>query len=79
MVVAQLQGTQLVGRGTIEHEYRNQSGCWNPLQRSMVIGSELVTIGLDQVQFTDRATLEARDQVRWGDPENYGCYAYIEG
>jgi len=79
VVVAQLQGTQLVGLGTIEHEYRNQSGCWNPLQRSMIIGSEIVTIGFDQVKFTDRATLEGRDQARWGEPENYGCYAYGEG
>ncbi len=79
VVVAQLQGTQLVGRGTIEHEYRNQSNCWNPLQRSMIIGSEIVTIGLDQVKFTDRDTLVGRDQVRWGDPETYGCYFWNEG
>jgi Beta propeller domain len=79
VVVAQLQGTQLVGRGTIEHEYRSQSNCWNPLQRSMIIGSEIVTIGLDQVKFTDRDTLVGRDQVRWGDPENYGCYYWYEG
>jgi hypothetical protein len=78
VVVAQLQGTQLVGRGTIEHEYRNQTGCWNPLQRSMIIGSEIVTIGFDQVKFTDRESLVGRDQVRWGDPENYGCFYWME-
>jgi hypothetical protein len=79
VVVAQLQGTQLVGRGTIQHDYQSQSGCWNPLQRSMIIGSEIVTIGFDQVKFTDRATLVGRDEVRWGDPENYGCYYWMEG
>jgi len=78
VVVAQLQGTQLVGRGTIEHEYRNQTGCWNPLQRSMIIGSEIVTIGFDQVKFTDRDSLVGRDQVRWGEPENYGCSYWTE-
>ena len=79
VVVAQLQGTQLVGTGTIQHEYDNGSGCWNPLQRSMIIGSEIVTIGFDQVKFTDRSTLVGRDVVRWGQPENYGCYYYGEG
>ena len=43
----------------------------------MVIGSELVTIGLDQMKFSDRATLEPRDSVSWGDPEQYGC-AWID-
>ena len=76
VVVAQLQGRTLVGRGTIQHEVQNDTGCWNPLQRSMVIGSEIVTIGFDQVQFTDRATLTPRDSVRWGEPEMYGCYYY---
>ena len=78
VVVAQLQGSELVGRGVIEHRARNGSGCWNPLNRSMIIGSEIVTIGLDQMQFTDRATLEPRDAVRWGDPEQYGCYYWTE-
>jgi len=78
VVVAQLQGTQLVGRGVIEHEHRNQSGCWNPMNRSMIIGSEIVTVGLDMVQFTDRGSLAARDAVRWGDPEQYGCYYWVE-
>ncbi len=45
-------------RGTIStSRLANQSGCWNPLQRSMVIDDEMVTVGLDQMKFTDRATL----------------------
>lgn len=80
VVVAQLEGTSLVARGTIQHENRSNSGCWNPLQRSIVIGAEIVTVGFDQVQFTDRATLVTRDQARWGDAEDYGCYYYgVEG
>ncbi len=76
VIVAQLQGTTLVGRGTISHEARANNTCWNPLQRSLVIGSELVTIGAGDMQFTDRATLAARDSVQWSDPEQYGCYWY---
>ena len=64
VIVAQLQGTELVGRGVIEHDVRGFTGCWNPLQRSMIIGTEIVTIGLDQVQFTDRSSLTKRDAVR---------------
>lgn len=79
VVVAQLQDRTLVGRGTIQHTVENYTGCWNPLQRSMVIGSELVTIGYDQVQFTDRASLTPRGAVRWGEPEMYGCYYYMGG
>ncbi|CAN5625720.1 beta-propeller domain-containing protein [soil metagenome] len=78
-VVAQLQGRQLVGRGTIQQQARTDSGCWNPLQRSMVIGSEIVTIGSDQVQFNDRATLAVRGNATWGDPDQYGCYYYLAG
>ena len=78
MIVAQLQGTELVGRGVIEHETAGYTGCWNPLQRSMIIGSEIVTVGFDQVRFTDRATLAERDTARWGSPEQYGCYYYME-
>jgi hypothetical protein len=77
-IVAQLQGTQLVGRGVIEHETSNQTQCWNALQRSMIIGSEIVTIGFDQVKFTDRTTLQGRDQVRWGSPDQYGCSYWVE-
>ncbi|MEQ1874932.1 MAG: beta-propeller domain-containing protein [Ilumatobacteraceae bacterium] len=79
VVVAQLQDRTLVGRGTIQHTVENYTGCWNPLQRSMVIGSELVTIGYDQVQFTDRASLVPRGAVRWGEPDMYGCYYYMGG
>jgi hypothetical protein len=77
-VVAQLSGRELTARGTITHEDRSESGCWNPLQRSMVIGSEIVTVGFDQVKFSDRATLAPRDSASWGDPEQYGCYWYAE-
>lgn len=79
VIVAQLQGTQLVARGVIEHEIANASGCWNPLQRSMIIDAEIVTIGYDQVTFTDRASLADRAQVRWGEPEQYGCMYWMEG
>ncbi len=76
VVVAQLQGTTLVGRGTISSDNQDGSGCWNPLQRSLAIGSELVTVGFSEMQFTDRASLTTRDAVRWGEPEQYGCYWY---
>ncbi len=79
VIVAQLQGRELVGRGVIQHESTSNNGCWNPLQRSMVIDSELVTIGLDQIQFTDRATLTPRDGVSWGNADQYGCAYYMEG
>jgi hypothetical protein len=78
-VVAELNGRELVGRGVITHETRTDGaggGCWNPLQRSIAIGDELATVGLDQVQFSDRQTLDPRDAARWGDPEQYGCYWY---
>jgi hypothetical protein len=78
-VVARLDGRTLVGVGTINHESRTQSGCWNPLQRSMVIGDELATVGLDQIKFSNRTDLTARDSVTWGDPDQYGCYWYWEG
>ncbi|MGB0113040.1 MAG: beta-propeller domain-containing protein [Ilumatobacteraceae bacterium] len=77
-VVAELQGRELVARGVITHGTTNSHGCWNPLQRSIVIGDEIVTVGLDQVQFSDRDTLVARDSVSWGDPEQYGCYWYVD-
>jgi hypothetical protein len=78
VVVAQLQGTTLVGRGTISSESKVNNGCWNPLQRSLVIGSELVTVGFGDMQFTDRESLVPRDSVHWGNPEQYGCYWYTE-
>jgi hypothetical protein len=76
-VVAELDGRELVARGTINHTSADRSGCWNPLQRSIVIGDELVTVGLDQLKFSDRQSLEPRDSVSWGDPEQYGCYWYV--
>ena len=80
VVVAQLQGTTLVGRGSISSEPQLQSqsnpGCWNPLQRSLVIDTELVTVGVGEMQFTDRDSLVTRDSVQWGNPEQYGCYWY---
>ena len=79
VVVAELDGRELVARGTISHGPTDPRGCWNPLQRSIVIGDELVTIGLDQMKFSDRLSLEPRDSVTWGDPEQYGCYWYWEG
>jgi hypothetical protein len=77
-VVAELDGRELVARGTINHSNPNRSGCWNPLQRSIVIGNELVTVGLDQMKFSDRQSLEPRDSVTWGDPDRYGCYWYYD-
>jgi hypothetical protein len=79
VVVAQLQGRELVARGAIQHQATSDSGCWNPLQRSLVIGSEIVTIGFDQVQFTDRDSLVRRDRVRWGTADQYGCYYWMGG
>lgn len=79
-VVAELDGRELTARGVITHGTGNErGGCWNPLQRSIAIGDELVTVGLDQMKFSDRQTLAPRDSVSWGDPEQYGCYWYWEG
>lgn len=77
-VVAELDGRELSARGVINHTSRNRN-CWNPLQRSIVIDDELVTIGLDQLRFSDRQSLEPRDAVTWGNPYDYGCYWYGEG
>jgi hypothetical protein len=77
-VVAELAGRELVASGTISHTNSGRSGCWNPLQRSLVIGDELVTIGLDQLQFSNRHSLEPRDAVSWGDPEQYGCAWFFD-
>jgi hypothetical protein len=82
VVVAQLQGTTLVGRGSISSSPDPQSqpetngACWNPLQRSLVIDTELVTVGFSEMQFTDRASLQTRGSVHWGTPDQYGCYWY---
>ena len=77
-VVAELDGRELRARGVISHSSPSRSGCWNPLQRSIAIGDELVTVGLDQMKFSDRQSLEPRDAVSWGDPEQYGCYWYVD-
>jgi hypothetical protein len=77
-VVAELDGRELAARGTVSHSSPGQQGCWNPLQRSIVIGDELVTVGLDQMKFSDRQSLEARDSVTWGTPDQYGCSWYID-
>jgi Beta propeller domain len=78
-VVAELDGRELKARGTISHEDPRSTGCWNPLQRSIVVGDELITVGVDQMKFSDRQTLAPRDSVSWGDPQQYGCYWYGEG
>ena len=76
MVVAQLQGTTLVGKGVISSESHSTNGCWNPLQRSLAIGTELVTVGMGEMQFSDRSSLAVRDSVDWGTADQYGCYWY---
>jgi hypothetical protein len=76
-VVAELAGRELRSRGVVVHD-TNATGCWNPLQRSIAISDELVTIGLGQLQVSDRATLEPRGDVRWGDADQYGCTWYVE-
>ncbi len=78
VVVAELDGRELSARGTLSHPSRGGSGCWNPLVRSIAIGDELATVGLDQIQFADRRTLEVRDGVSWGEPEEFGCWWYVE-
>jgi hypothetical protein len=79
VIVAELRSATLSARGVIQHTPADGAGpCWNPLQRAVVIGSELVTIGHDQVQFSDRATLAVRGAVRWGTPEQYGCMYAID-
>lgn len=77
-VVVELDGRELVSRGVITHGSSSARGCWNPLQRSIAIGDELATVGLDQVKFSDRQTLEPRDSASWGTPEDYGCSWYID-
>ena len=73
-VVATLTGRTLSLVGVVQHQSKNTNGCWNPLQRSIVIGDELATVGFDQVKFSDRTTLAERAAVAWGTPDQYGCY-----
>jgi hypothetical protein len=72
-----LDGTTLVGRGTISSKSSTSNNCWNPLQRSLAIGSELVTVGMTDMAFSDRATLETRASASWGAIDQYGCYTYV--
>lgn len=76
VVVAQLKDRTLSLKGAIIHESTSFNGCWNPLQRSMVIGDELITIGLDQMKFSDLDTLAPRRDVKWGKADEFGCYWY---
>jgi len=75
-VVARLTDRTLSLVGVVQHQARATNGCWNPLQRSIVIGDELATVGFDQVKFSDRTTLAERAAVAWGTPDQYGCYYY---
>jgi hypothetical protein len=79
VVVARLVDRALEPVGTISHRSRDTSGCWNPLRRSLVIGDELVTVGLDQVRFSDRSTLAERASASWGTTDQYGCTWWLEG
>jgi hypothetical protein len=78
VVVARLVDRTLQPVGTISHAARDTYGCWNPLRRSLVIGDELVTVGADQMRFSDRASLAERATVSWGEAEQYGCSWWIE-
>jgi hypothetical protein len=75
-VVAQLKDRVLSLKGVVVHDSTSFNGCWNPLQRSMVIGDELVTIGFDQMKFSDLDTLESTRDLKWGKADDYGCYWY---
>jgi hypothetical protein len=77
-VVVDLDGRELSPRGVITHDVDRDQGCWNPLQRSIAIGDELVTIGLDRLQIADRETLVTRDGVGWGGGDQYACHWYYE-
>lgn len=76
VVVAQLKDRELTLKGAVVHQSTSSNGCWNPLQRSMVVGDELITIGFDQMKFSDLATLAPQRDVKWGTADEYGCYWY---
>lgn len=76
--VVSLVDRRLEARGVIRASSNGSSGCWNPMQRSLIIGSEIVTVGLDQATFTDRESLTLRDSATWGLPEQYGCGYWID-
>ena len=74
-VVAKLSGRTLSLVGVVQHKQTSTTNaCWNPLQRSVVIGDELATIGFDQIKFSNRTTLAERASVAWGTSDQYGCY-----
>jgi hypothetical protein len=77
-VVVQLVDGRLEARGVVQQSTEPSTGCWNPMQRSVVIGSELVTIGFDRATFSDRASLALRDSATWGTPDQYGCGYWID-
>ncbi|MEO1056785.1 MAG: beta-propeller domain-containing protein [Actinomycetota bacterium] len=73
-VVAQLDGTDLSARGVIDGD--TSTNCWNPPLRTVAIDDELAAVSPNTVVFADRASLDVRDEARWGDAEQYGCYWY---
>ncbi|MEM8618901.1 MAG: beta-propeller domain-containing protein [Actinomycetota bacterium] len=73
-VVAQLVGTELNARGVINGD--TSTACWNPPLRTVVIDSELAAVAPNSITFADRASLDVREEVRWGNAEEYGCYWY---
>ena len=74
VIVAQLDGTTLTARGTISSKSNDQSGggCWNPLQRSLAIGSELVTVGMNESRVHRPGHIDSSQFRQWGDPQQYG-------
>jgi hypothetical protein len=76
--VVQLVEGQLEPRGLIGSPSDVLGGCWNPMQRSLIIGSEIVTVGFGSMAFSDRESLELRDAATWGGPEQYGCGYWID-
>ena len=73
-VVATLDGTELSARGVINGD--TSTNCWNPPLRTVAIDDELAAVSPNSVTFADRASLDVRDEARWGDAEEYGCYWY---
>ncbi len=75
-VVAELDGRELIGRGTIDAS--TTSGCWNPPMRTIAIDDELAAVSPHQVTFADRSSLDIRDTATWAPAEDYGCYFWID-
>ena len=78
VVVARLVDRELQPVGAIDGT-DDDSGCWNPLRRTVVVGDELVVVGIDSLRIVDRATLAERDRVAWSWADQYGCAWYGEG